>query len=78
MPYPSSVEVIEFWVCTFPFCVEVIVILALCLASCVEVVVLERGVVYSNFVIANSSVEVPFVGGPVWTLWKSFYVKAGT
>jgi len=28
--------------------------------------VLERGVVYSKFIIANSSVEVPFVGGLVW------------
>ena len=46
---------------------EVIVVLALCLASCIKVVVLEIGVVYLNFIIANSSVEVPFVGGPVWT-----------
>ena len=44
-----------------------IVVLALCLASSVEVVVFERGVVYSKFVIANFSMEVPFVGGPVWT-----------
>ena len=50
-----------------PLYVEVIVILALSLASCVEVVILERGVEYSYFVIAKSSVEVPCVGGPVWT-----------
>ena len=41
--------------------------LALCLASCVEVVVLESGVVHSKFVITNSLVKVPCVGGPVWT-----------
>ena len=51
--------------CLYLSCVEVIVVLALCLASCVEVVVLEGGVVYSKFVIANSSMEVPFVEGPV-------------
>ena len=45
-----------------------IVVLALCLASCVEVVVLEREELCSpKFVITNSSVEVPCVGGPVWT-----------
>ena len=36
----------------------------LCLTSCVEVVLLERGVVYSQFVLPKSSVEVPCV-------WKS-------
>ena len=47
-----------------PLSVEVIVVVPclLCKAGCVE-----RGVVYSKFVIANSSVEVPFVGGHVWT-----------
>ena len=50
----------------YPSCVEVIVVLALCLASCVEVLLLERGVVYSYFVFAKSSVEVPCVGSPVW------------
>ena len=35
--------------------------------SYVEVVMLERGVVYSKFIIANSSEEVPIVGGVVWT-----------
>ena len=67
MPCPSCVKVIVFWFCANPSCVEVIEFLALCLASFVEVVVLERGVVYSKFVIVNSSVEDPFVGGPVWT-----------
>ena len=42
-------------------------VLALCLAFCVEVVALEKGVIYSKFVIANSSMEVSFVGGLVWT-----------
>ena len=58
---------IEFGLVPYPSCVEVIIVLALYLASCVEVVVLERGVVYSKFVIANSSVEVPCVGGHMWT-----------
>ena len=44
-----------------------IIVLALYLASCVEVVVLERGDVYPKFVFANSLVEVPYVGDPVWT-----------
>ena len=58
----------EFWLSALSLLCEVIVVLALCLASCVEVVVLlERGVVYSYFVFVKSSVEVPYVGGPVWT-----------
>ena len=58
---------VEFDFVPHPSCVEMIVVLALGPASCVEMVVLEKGVVYSNFVIANSSVEVPCVEGPVWT-----------
>ena len=53
MPCPSCVEVIVFWLCAY--------------YSCVEVVVLEKEVIYSKFEIANSLVEVPFMGGPVWT-----------
>ena len=60
-------EVIVVWLCALPFCVEVIVVLALCPSSCGEVVVLERRVVYSKFVITNSSVEIHCVGSPVWT-----------
>ena len=78
----SSVEVVMLWVYGCPSCVEVIVVefgfvplsllykgdccfgfmpYLLSRGDCVE-----RGVVYSNFVIANSSMEVPCVGGPVW------------
>ena len=67
MPIPLCVEVIVVLTLCLASYVEVIVVLSLCLASRVEVIVLKRGVVYSNFVIANSSVEVPLVGGPVWT-----------
>jgi len=35
----------------------------LCRGGCVR----EKGAIYSKFVIANSSVEVPCVGGHVWT-----------
>ena len=66
MAIPLCAEVIVVLVLgLYPSCVEVIVVLALYLASCVEVVVSERRVVYSNFVITNSSEEVPFMGGPV-------------
>ena len=80
---PLSVEEVVIWACGYPSCeevivvivwisalsllYEVIVVLALCLASCVKVVVLERGVVYFKFVFTKFSVEVPCVGGPMWT-----------
>ena len=56
-PYPSL---------PYPSCVEVIVVLSLCLASYVEVVIREE-LCTPNLVFANSSVEVPCVGGLVWT-----------
>ena len=66
--YPSCEEVIVVvWLSALSLLCEVIVVLALCLTSRVEVVVLERGVVYSYFVFVKSLVEVPCVGGPVWT-----------
>ena len=46
-----------------------IIVLTLCLASCVEAIVLERGVVYSKFVIANSSVKV--------SLWEVLCGRSG-
>ena len=65
MPCPSCVEVIVIWLCALSLLCKRNCVLVLCLASCLEVGVLKRGVVYSKFVIANSSVEVPFMGGPM-------------
>ena len=67
MPYPSCVEVIIIWLCAHPSCVEEIIVLALCLASCVKVVVGERSCVLLTLYITKSSVEISYVGGPMWT-----------
>ena len=74
------VIVVAFWLSALSLLCELIVVwlgahpskcrgdCCLCLTSCVEVVLLEREVVYFYFVFVKSSVEVPCVRSPVWTL----------
>ena len=53
--------------------------LALCLASSERLYLLREELCTLKLYLPKFSVEVPYVGNPVWTSqWKSFSVRAET
>ena len=65
-PFPSFERLILFWLSTNPSKCKGDSCCALPLVK--RLYLVERGVVYFKVVLPKSSVEVPCVGSPVWTI----------